>query len=138
MTAYNNMVGPVNAHCVDMEVVTVKFLPNGGSSPTSVSAPFTTTVTRTAAGTYTVSMVGWSPKSVLGAHAIGTDAANAKATRVAVDGAFTVTNSTKTVSFFVTTTDLAGTPKDIAANAASTVQIVLFGKVYPGTDKTGQ
>lgn len=128
--------GCLETYCTVHEIVPVWFAANAGSSPTSFGGPFVTTVARTAAGLYTITLTPYRPDALISAHAWGNDNANADDTRVDV-GAVVITQATSTVTVRVATRTAAGVNKDIAANAASLVKIMLHFKMQPGNDGTG-
>lgn len=118
-------------------MVNFSFAPNGASSPTTFSGPFLLSVTRTAAGFYTLVMSGYNPKAVLAASVFGTDAGNADDTICTIDS-FVISLAAKTVTFKVKTrVGTTGATKDIAANAGSFVRGLIHFKVYSGRDATG-
>jgi len=138
MTIFSNPVGNPLTYCTRHEVVNVWFAPQGAgaiSGASQLGGPFITTVARTAAGLFTVTLVGLAPKACLGAQAYAFDAANVDDTCATI-GAVTITNLTKTITVRVGVRTGAGVLKDVAAAATSLVKLTLDFKTYPGTDAT--
>jgi hypothetical protein len=124
----------------DVELVSFSFAPNGGSSPTTFSGAFLTSVTRTGAGAYTLvfggsGVSGKAFKAVLGGTVVLRDNASTDRAVYMVDPGV-ISGSTLTVKV-LTITQSTGAAVDVAANAASWVRGVMFMKGYPGKDSSG-
>lgn len=138
MPTANNQLSALNTTGVGHAQSAVWFAPNGGSSPVSFGGAFVSTVARTGAGTYLVTLTGFSPKAMVSCDAYAFDNANPTDSAARV-GLVTITPSTKTVTLVVYTQQaVAATAlKDIAANAASVVKLGLVWKLFSGKDATG-
>lgn len=138
MATSNDQRTELQAHGLGHSVSNVAFAPNAGSNPvaSTLKGAYTSTVTRTGAGAYLVTLTGFSPKAFLGGSAYALDAANPTDT-VARIGAVVITPSTKTVTLVVLTSTAPGIQKDIAAAATSTVKLVLNWKLFSGVDLSG-
>jgi hypothetical protein len=140
MATVNNQTTDLQVSGVGHVVTNVAFAPNAGSDPvaSTLKGAYTSTVTRSGAGTYLVTLRGFSPKALVGVSAYAFDNANPTDTACRV-GLVTITPTTKTVTLVVYTNSALAAPalKDIAANAASTVKLVLTWKLFSGVDVSG-
>lgn len=138
MPTHNNMRTALDTHGVGQATSAAWFAPNAALSPVSFGGNFVSTVVRDGVGSYTVTLVGLSPKALVSCEAYAFDNANPTDSEARI-GLVTITPATKTVTLKVFVQSALGAPalKDVAANAASVVKLGLTWKLFSGRDATG-
>lgn len=118
---------------------TAFFAPNGTNNPITFGGAHVTSVTRGSAGNFALILTGISPKAFMGAECYGFDNAAPTNTLVRISDV-QLSPAQKRVNLTVLVSNALGNPislKDIAANANSTVRLILHWKMFAGRDASG-